>query len=446
MKDSSQLTEASANLASNPKRFAPRRRRREKCRAKVKGALVWVLCGGCFLSAICPTTGHNPTSPAAQTEAAIPGEFRPLYRELDETLRQERQLYPFKKGDPCPLVAPSLFMAGSGFGPAASDSQRWKDLLDTLDAFQFAGMNAASVMIAAPDLTLSDPKPLIDFYERLAAAIHSRGMKLYIEHFDNPPFSPHAHQGLQDSPQGRKDFLNMREKEVTLIYREIKPDYLSLITEPETMIRWSHLSFSADELASWVGEVASRLKSAGTSPRTLLGAGAGTWEAEDFVLKFAQQPKLDYVDMHLYALKLNAEDMVATFAARVQKIRQARPNVRVTIGETWFYKHGAQEPKGMLNRDAFFRDNFSFWSPLDEQFLTLLMGIALKGRVSVVVPYFSQYFFAYYDFGDAESSKLPPWPGSVLVSWNKAMESIRRHQLSPTGKAMSKVLQERRKR
>jgi hypothetical protein len=94
----------------------------------------------------------------------------------------------------------------------------------------------------------------------------------------------------------------------------------------------------------------------------------------------------------------------------------------------------------MLSREAFARDNFSFWSPLDEQFLNLVMGIAQKENISVVAPYFSQYFFAYYDFGDAESSKLPPWPGSVPVVWDKALQSIRLHKLSTTGEAMRALL------
>jgi len=262
----------------------------------------------------------------------------------------------------------------------------------------------------------------------------------------NPPFSPHAHTGRQDTPQGRRDFLNMREKELTLIYREIKPDYLSILTEPATMSRWSHLTFSADELASWIGEVATRLKSAGTGADTLLGAGAGTWESEDLVLKFAQQKDLDYVDMHLYALKLNGEDMVATLATRVRKIREARPKMMATIGESWLYKHGADEAQGMLNKEAYFRDNFSFWGPLDVQFVELLMGMAQKENISVVAPYFSQYLFAYYTFGDVESSTLPPWPGSVPVSWNKALEAIRSHRLSATGKTISAVLRDGGKR
>jgi hypothetical protein len=250
---------------------------------------------------------------------------------------------------------------------------------------------------------------------------------------------------LHDDPQGKKEFLEMMEKEVSLIYREIKPDYLSLVTEPETLLRWTHLSFSADDWATWIREVTMHLKNTKAGPNTLLGAGAGTWESDEFVLKFAQQTNLDYVDFHLYALKLNAEDQVAKLATLVRKVREARPNMRVTIGEAWLYKHGAEEPKGMLNREAFSRDNFSFWAPLDEQFLKLLLGMAQKEKIAAVVPYFSQYFFTYYTFGDAESSQLPPWPDSVPVSWNKALESIRNHQLSSTGKAMRAILDGDRK-
>jgi hypothetical protein len=300
-------------------------------------------------------------------------------------------------------------------------------------------MNAVNVMIAAPDLSIGDPVPLINFYQRLAREVHARNMKLYVEHFVNPPFSPHALTGLHDDPQGKKEFLEMMEKEVTLIYRDIKPDYLSLVTEPETTDRFLHLSLSAEELAVWLGKVTANLKSSGASPNTLLGAGAGTWESEDYVLKFAQQTNLDYIDFHLFGLKMNGEDQVAKLATLIRKVRETRPNIRITIGETWLWKHGAQEPKETY-KEAYFRDNFSFWSPLDEQFLNLVMGIAQKENIAVVVPYFSQYSFTYYAFGDAESSKLLPWPGSVSASWNKALESIRKHQLSSTGKAMSAML------
>jgi hypothetical protein len=98
-----------------------------------------------------------------------------------------------------------------------------------------------------------------------------------------------------------------------------------------------------------------------------------------------------------------------------------------------------------MNKEAYGRNDFSFWAPLDEQFLRLVLGIAQQENISVVAPYFSQYFFSYYTFGDAESGKLPPWPASVPVSWSKALEAIRGHKLTTTGQAMKTMLEDTRK-
>jgi len=111
----------------------------------------------------------------------------------------------------------------------------------------------------------------------------------------------------------------------------------------------------------------------------------------------------------------------------------------ITIGEAWLFKNGKAGPKAPFT-EIFARDNFSLWSPLDAQFLKLMMGIAQNENISVVAPFFSQYFFAYYTFGDAESSRLPPWPHNIPVSWNKAFEAVQRHQLSPTGEAIRAML------
>jgi hypothetical protein len=441
---------------TKPKRSASRDGRGGNSRGNImKRIPMLMLLAGCFLTFICPTMGQIQTTPLvekpAQADAAVPDQFRPLYRELEETLRQAGQRYPFQKANARPLVAANLLMATSS--RHVPDPQDWKDLLATLDAFQALNINAVHVLIMAPDLLQTNAAPLVDFYQRLASEIHSRNMKFFVEHFVYPlpsprqpkelqeVFSKHAPKGLHDDPQGRKDFLNMMEKEISLVYRDIKPDYLSIVTEPETLVRFTHLSLSADDLANWVGEVTTHLKATGASPNTLLGAGALTWEPEDLDLKFAQQTNLDYIDIHLYALKLNNEDQLARLSNVVQKIHQQRPNMRVAIGEAWLLKiTGSADSSIPPMKLAFFQDNFSFWSPLDQQFLSLLMGVAQKENISVVVPFFSQFYFANYTFGDAESSKLPPWPLSDLASWDKALESIHNHQLSPTGKAMSEML------
>jgi RNA polymerase sigma factor (sigma-70 family) len=423
----------------------------------VKGLLLLMLLAGCFLTFIGPTKGRSQTPLAAKptpAEAAVPDQFLPLYRELAETLRQDTQSFPFEKGNARPLVAANLGMAWSMFDPAAPDSPRWRDLLATLDAYKTMGMDVVFVQIEAPDLTFGDPGLRLDFYRRLAREIHARNLKLYVEHFINVPFKPnvpsgsHAPRGLPllqdllDDPAAKQEFLNLLEYENAVIYREIKPDYLTLIDEPRmTINHMLHLNISADELADWVGKVTTQLKRTGASPNTLLGAGALTWEPEELALKFARQTNLDYVDIHLFSLTFRGQDQASKLSMLVRKIREARPNMMITIGETWLLKLGAEGPQGATPQEFLLRDNFGFWSPLDEQFLALLMGIAQKENISVVAPTGSQHFFAYYTFGDAESATLPPGIGSNISStWTKALESIRNHQLSSTGKAMNALL------
>jgi len=369
----------------------------------------------------------------------VPIQFRAVYQELDESIQNAVQLYPLTNMKACPLFAPELFMAGSGLYILSSDPKNWRDLLATIDAFKLMKMEAVSVMIAAPDLTIGDSTALIAFYQRLISEIHSRGMKLYIEHFDNPPFSPHAHKGWKENPNGKADFLMMREKELSMIYRKIKPDFLSIITEPETMMRWSQLSFSTDELANWVRQISGKLKETKESPTTLLGAGAGVWESDDLVLQLAQCANLDYIDIHMYNLKSTPLTIVSKLDSIIHKIRKINPGMKITIGETWLYKHSVKEVPSMY-AETFFRDNFSFWSVLDQNYLKLLMGIAQKENIAVITPYFSQYFFTYYNYGDIDARNLPQWPASVFISWKKALESIHMNQISSTGKEISSIL------
>jgi hypothetical protein len=78
---------------------------------------------------------------------------------------------------------------------------------------------------------------------------------------------------------------------------------------------------------------------------------------------------------------------------------------------------------------------------LDEQFLALLMGLSQKENISVIAPTGSQYLFDYYTFGDAEVANLPRGAGKrISASWDKAVESMRNHRLSSTGKALTAIL------
>ncbi len=396
--------------------------------------LLFIFCLSPFLFADENITGSK------DLQSAIPNENLALYHELSRTLKSDKNSFPIQNDDPLPKFVPGLFMAGSGFGVAKKDSQRWKELMACLDAFKNMKVDGVAIMISAPDIYIDKEHSLISFYRELANEIRSRKMKIYIEHFINPPFGKNVIKGFKDTVKGRQQFLETMKDELLQIYSEIKPDFLSLLTEPETLIRWTHLSYTENELVSWVEDVAQSLKKTGASPNTLLGAGGGTWESKIFFLELARQKGLDYIDFHLYALNLDRINQVEKLSELIDQIRKTRPKIIFTIGETWLYKHGKAEPKGMFCREAFFRDNFSFWSPLDQQFIELISGIAQKKKIAAIVPYFSQYFFSYYSFGDNESAKLPQWPISIMSSWKNANKSIQEKTLSPTGIRLKKLI------
>lgn len=397
---------------------------------------------GLILGAACAATGRSQT-PAP----AVPNQLRPLYAELDAALAKAAERYPCRAGAALPLVTPNLAMAASIYSPAVGDQERWGGLMQTLDAFQAMGANGVLVQIMAPDLVWGDTEGQLAFYRRLATEIRSRHLKLYVEHFVNLPFvanaptKEHRTSRIEDTPAGRQEFLAILQREVTLIHRELKPDYLSILTEPgAAIVRELHLGFKSDDFAGWVGKVCTELKQSGASPATLLGAGLATFEPDVFVTKFARQADLDYLDFHVYLLNLNGADQIARLASMIQTVRTARPTMKLTVGEAWLFKTGVQAPNPGTD-DMFLQNNFSFWSPLDQRFLSLLLGVAQQERIEVIAPFFSQFFFRYCTYGDAEAQALPTGARGARSSWQKAAAAIQAQQLSPTGAAMKALLQ-----
>ena len=130
------------------------------------------------------------------------------------------------------------------------------------------------------------------------------------------------------------------------------------------------------------------------APTPSLGAGGVTYEPEDFVLKVAQQTNVDYVDIHLYLVKMKGEDQVAKLATLVRKVREARPNMKVTIGEAWLLKTKHKEGPKATIAGKFSVGTISVsgarWM---KNSLNLLMGLAQKEKISVVPAVFQPVFF-----------------------------------------------------
>lgn len=399
---------------------------------------------GLLLPAVLALAAAGCASSAQRRAAApVPAEFGPLYSELSgELSAAEKEAAALPGGGPCALSAPALFPASSYFTRyAAPGTPAWNAVLAMLDRLRSLGAGGVSVMISFPDLTpeASDPGPVLEFYSRLAAEVRKRHMLLLVEEFVYPPSAPTASgrfvAGLKDLPEPEKSFLDLKKRETELILARIRPDYLSVVTEPETNDSFLGFSISPDDYAGWLRGLVADALAAGIKGRTRIGAGSGVWEGPEYIDAFAAVKGLDYIDFHFYPLRLGDADYTAALLDAMGRVRKADPSKGLVMSETWLYKHGADEPGGVFDAAAYARNAYGFWEPLDARFLSLLELIGRKEGVELITPYFPQYFFYAADYDPA---RKPDWPACLPGEW-KVAESSSARELTPLGRAYKEL-------
>jgi hypothetical protein len=214
------------------------------------------------------------------------------------------------------------------------------------------------------------------------------------------------------------------------VIADIRPDFLTLLSEPDTQARNTGLPFSPSDFAATVRQVAKDLH----RPGVKLGAGAGTWTSADYFKALAAIPELDYIDFHIYPVQYGfASDRVLKAAEAAQA-----KGKRVSIGEAWLYKVAGREFDYISPVKAFRRDAFSFWQPLDENFIQLVVNLARTINAQFCSFFWMQYFYSYVDC-TSETDHLTYEQLSKLTN-SRAWENIQKGILSPTGERFSQLI------
>jgi len=305
-----------------------------------------------------------------------------------------------------------------------------------LDAFEVMGVELVKIDTHYPVFTpafhtylLANPPPLVpnyvytvdnfigyaaSFYNKLADEIRARGMGLWIEHstlFNDwsttPPGDYFADIRAAGVAPARARYLQERAAETVLIVSELSPDYYTLVDEPTTQNdNFGYFPggvpiLTHDGWRDLVQTSAADIAAAVPGYTSLLGAGSGTWEGRGYTERFAALPELDYIDFHLYPLASTAEDFAQNLLDWSDYVRGVDPTKKLTLGESWLYKASVAEISGGLDHNVIFgRDTYSFWEPLDRQFLQMLFKIVHLKDFEAVMPFWSQYYFAYLTHGD----------------------------------------------
>ena len=388
---------------------------------------------GCLLTAACVQRVLESARPPS-VPSEVPENYRAIYREIDAEIDRQLPLMPLPWGQKKTETAFSveLLAADSNRGEALLNERVLQEAALTLDRLKTIGVRCVSLSLHYPVLTRNHPRTdeYRDFYRRVADEIRRRGLQVVVEMgsaFREPEFSQIGvdYRGLK-----REKFSSGLREMAEAIVADIRPEFLTILSEPDTQTRNTGLSFSPAEFAATIARVAKGLD----RPGVKLGAGAKSWTAEDYFKALADIPELDYLDFHIYAVQYGlASDRIL----RAVELARAKGK-RVSIGKAWLYKVSGREFNRISPVEAVARDAFSFWQPLDADFIQLVVNLARTIDAEFCSFFWMKYLYAYIEH-TAETSRL--YPVQIMqLSDHAAAENILKANLSPTGERFRELI------
>jgi hypothetical protein len=368
----------------------------------------------------------------------IPKKYKSLYSELDQKLQEiDRHLIKIWDGQKYSTAfSVELIVANSHRGEALLREDTFTAILLTLDRLKSLGVKGMMVGVLYPLFNPSFPhsNDYMNFYKRLASEIRKRGFVLIVETtsiFREPEFS-----NVKVDYSGLTMERYQREKlqMIETILKEMRPDYLTIDNEPITQQRNTGVRHSVKGYTEMVQFILKNLDCSGTK----IGAGAGTWDDFDYFESLAKNTTVDYIDMHVYPIQrhflVDNTLKIATIARTYGK--------KLSMGEAWLYKAAENEFAGVeASQPAIFaRDVYSFWIPLDEKFLEVMVKLSHHLKLEFLSLYWMQYLYGYLEYD--QTGAIMPIQLSKHVN-GVAYRNIILNKPSQTGLTFQRLIKER---
>ncbi len=381
--------------------------------------------------ALVSCAGARRTTVAGMDYASVPQRYQTLDQELATKLndlgRSVKSEWNGKRANTAFGV--ELLVANSNRGEVLLTDRVLKATIMTLNRLKDLGIRSVALSIQTPILTRSHPRSAEyrAFYKQVAQEIRQRGYVLIVEMgtiFREPEFSKIRvdYSGLT------LDGFNAQLREMAeVIIEDLRPDYLTIFSEPDTQATNTGLDFSVANFAATIRHVVEGLPHRGVR----LGAGAGTWDRLDYFAALARIPQLDYIDLHIYPVHHDfVLDRVPEVASMARKHKKG-----ISIGETWLYKVSKRELRTRISPvKAFARDVYSFWQPLDSQFLEIIVNLSHHIDAEFCSFFWMKYLYSYLPY-NAKTRALRPQQLINLVD-SLAGQQILRGTLNPTGQKL----------
>jgi hypothetical protein len=359
------------------------------------------LCVAILLEASAPAPAFTipipgPSASPSPGSGAVPAPYRGLYTSLQNSISAaNRTLNSIDQGQSNPLTFGSeLLYANGNRGPALLAPDAIDGVRMNLDALQAVGVQGVTVAVSYPLILPSFPssEQYLAFFEQVAQEVRSRGLKLNIE---VGPIFPD--QGIAVSYRGltMNRLISDKHQIAQIIVNDLEPDYLDLGAEPDTEAKLLGLA-QLNTPSGWktyVSGVLPGLSRGGTR----IAAGIGSW-GNIAIAKALMPTDLDAIVIHFYPITPQFMSTAIQVAAMAHRSGKA-----VTLDEAWLYKSQQFTPTSGFNNayNVFRLDPFSFWAPLDQQYLATMVRLCRLANIEYLSPFWSLYFFAYLDYTPA---------------------------------------------
>jgi hypothetical protein len=378
---------------------------------------------------------------AATVPAVVPPEFQDLYPVLQSDLDTFQQTLDglWNKNRTQVSFAAALLSANSNKGSALLGPYAQTSVQYELTAMQKVGITTATVTIHFPIVYapyfLSSQGGLssgntaaqyISFYQGVVTAAHGMNppMKVAMESYVN--FTSGVLPGLPNlvsyyQSLGLNGYMAARAAMVTTVAQQIQPDFLSVQGEPDTeaiQSGYTQLNTPSTDI-QFVTQMTAALQNAnppipGLHTTMKISAGIGTWDWNTFqslIQAEAAMPNLDDLTMHI--LPINATPGSDDLGNALQMIQLAQQNGKaVAVPQAWLIKiRNSELPQGAGSPTILGRNVYSFWEPLDQEFLQVLTKLAYYGSLDFISPFWGDWFF-YTDLDYNNTPGCPSNPGA----------------------------------
>ena len=338
----------------------------------------------------------------AQSSAPIPPGYQDLYNELSGYLQsfQTTLNSNWNGGKSFPVAfAAQLPGANANVGPSVSDPANYSSVLMQVDSLKAMGVKAIMISVGFPAVyrpffsTTAQYQQMVSFYSQLAADVHRRGLKLIVQ--SQAVYS----QGVANSWNAGPYYHSLtwaqyqagRAQQAATLAQIMNPDYLSVLCEPDT--EQTQTGFATVNTVSGATALVSQILAAvkAATPGVPVGAGVGVWHPQylDMEQSLLTLP-LQFFDVHIYPVNNGFLD--TRLPAMLQAAQQA--GIPLASTQVWLSKVRDSELTQLESDTVNARNVFSFWEPLDQQFLKELVSFAYWGRLSFLTPFWTNYFQA----------------------------------------------------